>query len=101
MLSNSLGNSISSTSYFSRRKTFIRCVYYLQTDGLFGTHVETPEVYHHTGVENSVFIFNTSELPNYNILPHNPRTIEKTPPTNIIFDWYINDPFEVPDWVLP
>ena len=82
-------------------KTFIRCVYYLQTDGLFGTHVETPEVCRHTGVENSVFIFNTSELPNYNILPHNPKTIEKRPPTNIIFDWYINEPFEVPDWILP
>ena len=85
------------------KKTFIRCVYYMQNkDDSFGTHVETSkEVVRHKGIENSVLIFNTSELPSYNILAHNPKTVEVTPPTNIIFDWYINDPFDVPDWVLP
>ena len=85
------------------KKTFIRCVYYMQNkDDSFGTHVETSEeVVRHKGIENSVLIYCSSELPSYNILAHNPETVEVTPPTNIIFEWYINDPFDVPDWVLP
>ena len=40
------------------KKTFIRCVYYMQNkDDSFGTHVETSkEVVRHKGIENSVLI---------------------------------------------
>jgi len=54
----------------------------------------------------------TPNLPSYNVLPHNPEHIESSPPTNIIFEWYIWDlpptgakgfgqTLMPPDWVLP
>ena len=91
---------------------FIRTVVYLQNkDQAYGTHIETGEgPYRHTGMENSLLIY--PNLPSYNVLSHNPEHMDKSPPTNIIFDWYIWDvppngakgfgqKLRSPDWVLP
>ena len=91
---------------------FIRTVFYLQNkDQAYGTHIETKKgTYRHLGEENSLLIY--PNLPSYNVLPHNPEHIEISPPTNIIFEWYIWDlpptgakgfgqTLMPPDWVLP
>ena len=77
------------------KKTFIRSVYKLS--GSLGVIMQDSSLKRREVElkENSLFIFNGTENKSANIYP--PRVGEY----NLIFDWYVNDPFDVPDWILP
>lgn len=79
------------------KKHMIRSVYYLQTDNSkFGTDIKIGnEIKLIQGEQNSLVIFDGGTYPCSNKFPINNAKY------NIVFDWYINEPFDVPDWVLP
>lgn len=79
------------------KKHMLRSVYYLQTDdSKFGTDIKIGnEIKLIHGEQNSLVIFDGGTYPCSNKFPSN------TTKYNIVFDWYINEPFDVPDWVLP
>ncbi len=77
------------------KKTFIRSVYKLS--GSLGVLMQDSSLKRREVElkENSLFIFNGTDYKSTNIYP--PKIGE----CNLIFDWYVNDPFDVPDWILP
>tara|TARA_Y100000589_G_scaffold315155_1_gene338362 strand:+ start:10347 stop:10928 length:582 start_codon:yes stop_codon:yes gene_type:complete len=72
------------------KKTFIRSVYKLK--GSLGVKVGEECI---QLKQNSLLVYNGTENKSSNIYPR------KDGEDNLIFDWYINDPFDVPDWILP
>lgn len=81
------------------KKHMIRSVYYLQNnDPKFGTDLRIGnEIKLIPGEQNSLAIFDGGSYPCSNKFLTNELNIQY----NIVFDWYINEPFNVPDWVLP
>lgn len=72
------------------KKTFIRSVYKLT--GSLGVKFEDEVI---ELKKNSLIIYNGTENKSANIYP------SQKGECNIIFDWYLNDPYDVPDWILP
>lgn len=83
-------------------KPLIRAVYYLKNPNInCGTHVDVNgEIYVNLGIENSLFIFDGGNFPSANPYP-SPKDLVKKSKYNIIFDWYINEPYHDPAWILP
>lgn len=88
--------------FWGLQKPMFRVVYYLKNPNSdYGTHVSIPNGVHiNSGVENSIFIFDGGRLPSMNTIP-SPDDLKKSPKYTIIFDWYINHPYDDPAWVLP
>lgn len=91
------------------KKHFIRSVYNLHSpDSFFGTSIIFKE-----GIEkkipakqNRLLIYDGGSYPSTHYYPKKGVDSSKfencfVGKYNIIFDWYINDPFDVPDWILP
>ena len=86
------------------KKHMIRSVYYLKnditqmgTDIIIGNKIKTIP-----GEQNSLAIFNGGSYPCSNkFLVGSAYGYTDFVKYNIVFDWYINIPFGVPDWVLP
>ncbi len=72
------------------KKNFIRSVYKLY--GSSGVIIDNNDI---KLKQNSLIIYNGTDYKSTNIYP--PKIGE----CNLIFDWYINVPFDVPDWILP
>jgi len=81
------------------KKHMLRSVYYLKNDDpQFGTDYRIDDkVKSIPGEQNSLVIFDGGSYPSSNKFSTNKVSIQY----NIVFDWYINEPFDVPDWVLP
>lgn len=81
------------------KKHMIRSVYHLQNcESKFGTDIMINErVESIPGEQNSLIVFNGGSYPCSNKFPIGDQNLKY----NIVFDWYINDPFGIPDWVLP
>jgi hypothetical protein len=81
------------------KKHLIRVVYFLKNKyPFFGTDIQIEDTINCVqGEENSLVIFDSGTNRTSNKFPTNALT----PKYNICFDWYINEPFHVPDWVLP
>jgi hypothetical protein len=81
------------------KKHMIRTVYYLRNDNVhMGTDIKIGnKIKSIPGEQNSLVIFNGGSYPCSNKFLINSDFIKY----NIVFDWYINIPFGVPDWVLP
>ena len=81
------------------KKHMVRSVYFLKNhDSKFGTDIMVgEEVNSIPGEQNSLIIFDGGSYPCSNKFPIKDPNIKY----NIVFDWYINDPFSVPDWILP
>lgn len=80
-------------------KHLVRSIYYLKNDNInngtdikYGNNIKSI-----SGLQNSLIIFDGGTNPSSNKFPTD-NSFQKY---NIVFDWYINDPFNVPDWVLP
>ena len=72
------------------KKTFVRSVYKLS--GSLGVKIDDEDIQLN---QNSLVVYNGTEYKSTNIYPRQEGEC------NLIFDWYINDPFDVPDWILP
>lgn len=81
------------------KKHMVRSVYHLQNhQSELGTDISIGgKVQSIPGEQNSLIIFDGGTYPCSNKFPINDKNIKY----NIVFDWYINEPFGVPDWVLP
>lgn len=81
------------------KKHMIRSVYYLKNDNIqMGTDIKIGnKIKTIPGEQNSLSIFNGGSYPCSNKFLINNDFVKY----NIVFDWYINIPFGVPDWVLP
>jgi len=81
------------------KKHMIRSVYYLRNnDTQMGTDIKVGnKIKSIPGEQNSLVIFNGGSYPCSNKFLLNTDYVKY----NIVFDWYINIPFGVPDWVLP
>lgn len=81
------------------KKHMIRSVYYLRNnDTQMGTDIKVGnKIKSIPGEQNSLAIFNGGSYPCSNKFLINTDFVKY----NIVFDWYINIPFDVPDWVLP
>lgn len=80
------------------KKHFIRSVYTLQNKNPeCGTDIiiENDKVISIRSEENRLLIYDGIEYKSTQ------KYSTKDKKYNIIFDWYINDPFDVPDWILP
>lgn len=89
------------------KKHFIRSVYILDTpDPFFGTEVYLEgKVKSIPSKKNRLIVYDGSH-PSTQIYPKKESKMVKLENPlvsryNIIFDWYVNDPFDVPDWILP
>ena len=83
------------------KKHMLRSIYYLKTENsFFGTKIyfgnEEKKV---MSKENRLVIYDGYSYKSHHFYPEN--LLDHRVQYNIIFDWYINDPFDVPDWVLP
>lgn len=80
------------------KKHLIRVIYYLRNeDDFFGTDIKIGnDIKDIPGKPNSIVIFDGGTNRSSNKYPINSDSSYK-----IIFDWYINKPYKVPDWVLP
>lgn len=83
------------------KKHMIRAVYNLKTsiDGTGGTIIYFDK-FKYTKInskDNRLIVFDGGSYKSTNIYTINDSRSQ----FNIFFDWYINDPFDVPDWILP
>lgn len=81
------------------KKHMIRSVYYLQNhDVYYGTDIIVDgNVKSIPAEQNSLVVFDGGTYQCSNKFPIANQNLKY----NIVFDWYINDPFNVPDWILP
>jgi len=81
------------------KKHFLRSVYSLESyDSSYGTVIQFDNQFKWTKVEsrdNRLIIYDGGRYKSTQYYPHVPGKC------NIIFDWYINEPYDVPDWILP
>jgi len=81
-------------------KHMIRTVYNLKSpDPFFGTVIYFDEPQKIDAKENRLVIYDGSSYRSHHYYPI--KEIDSRVKYNIIFDWYINEPFGVPDWILP
>ena len=83
------------------KKHMLRVVYYLKTeDPFFGTKIyfdgEEKKI---QSKNNRLIIYDGYSYKSHHYYPE--KLLDYRTQYNIVFDWYINDPFDVPDWVLP
>jgi len=93
---------------YYQNKHIIRCVYNIispENDNLYALKIlysnskDTPSIIKVLSKPNRLTIFDGHSFDHQLCYPI--KELHKIPKYNIIFDWYINDPFDVPDWILP
>lgn len=81
------------------RKHFLRSVYNLESyDSSYGTVIQFGNQFKCTKIEskdNRLIIYDGGSYKSAHYYPDVPGKC------NIVFDWYINEPYDVPDWILP
>lgn len=78
------------------KKHFLRSVYNLVSyDSFYGTIIDFGEVTKVDSKDNRLSIYDGGT---YKSAHYYPNVSGKC---NIVFDWYINVPYDVPDWILP
>ena len=81
------------------KKHFLRSVYSLESyESSYGTVIQFDNQFKCTKVEskdNRLIIYDGGSHKSAQYYPDVPGKC------NIIFDWYINEPYDVPDWILP
>ena len=78
------------------KKHFLRSVYNLVSyDSFYGTIIDFGEVTKVDSKDNRLSIYDGGTYKSAHYYPNTPGKC------NIIFDWYINVPYDVPDWILP
>ena len=78
------------------KKHFLRSVYNLVSyDSFYGTIIDFGEVTKVDSKDNRLTIYDGGT---YKSAHYYPNVSGKC---NIVFDWYINVPYDVPDWILP
>ena len=81
------------------KKHFLRSVYNLVPyHESYGTRIDFHDVLKMTKVdskENRLIIYDGGTYKSTHYYPNAPGKY------NIVFDWYINVPYDVPDWILP
>lgn len=82
------------------KKHMIRTVYNLKNpESFFGTIIYFDSPQKIDAKNNRLLIYDGFSNLSHHFYPI--KEIDPRPKYNIIFDWYINDPFEVPDWIIP
>ena len=78
------------------KKHFLRSVYNLVSyDSFYGTIIDFGEVTKVDSKDNRLSIYDGGTYKSAHYYPNAPGKC------NIVFDWYINVPYDVPDWILP
>ena len=78
------------------KKHFLRSVYNLVSyDSFYGTIIDFGEVTKVDSKDNRLSIYDGGTYKSAHYYPNTPGKC------NIVFDWYINIPYDVPDWILP
>lgn len=78
------------------KKHFLRSVYNLVSyDSFYGTIIDFGEVTKVDSKDNRLSIYDGGTYKSAHYYPNTPGKC------NIVFDWYINVPYDVPDWILP
>jgi hypothetical protein len=89
------------------KKHFLRSVYNLSSpDPFFGTSIFFDKEKKIPAKQNRLLIYDGGSYPSAQYYPERESDCSNfrnclVGKYNIIFDWYINDPFDVPDWILP
>ena len=78
------------------KKHFLRSVYNLiPYHESYGTIIDFGEVTKVDSKDNRLSIYDGGTYKSAHYYPNTPGKC------NIVFDWYINVPYDVPDWILP
>ena len=78
------------------KKHFLRSVYNLVSyDSFYGTIIDFGEITKVDSKDNRLSIYDGGTYKSAHYYPNTPGKC------NIVFDWYINVPYDVPDWILP
>ena len=81
-------------------KKMLRCVYnLLSPDPMFGTTIFQETIKKIPAKNNRLIIYDGSTYESQHLYPE--KRLDSRVQYNIIFDWYINIPFNPPDWILP
>lgn len=81
-------------------KKMLRCVYNLLSPApMFGTTIFQESVKKIPAKNNRLIIYDGSTYESQHLYPE--KRLDSRVQYNIIFDWYINIPFNPPDWILP
>ena len=81
-------------------KKMLRCVYNLLSPApMFGTTIFPESIKKISAKNNRLTIYDGSTYMSQHLYPE--KRLDSRVQYNIIFDWYINIPFNPPDWILP
>lgn len=81
-------------------KKMLRCVYNLLSPApMFGTTIFQETIKKIPAKNNRLTIYDGSTYQSQHLYPE--KRLDSRVQYNIIFDWYINIPFNPPDWILP